>query len=279
MKNLIEELKELSLNNEIWMPFKNCNGIYYSVSNKGRFSSGVSINPRRHRGRGWKVKILSPYANKKGYMLVRTKENHMTKHYQLHRVVLMTFAPCDNMELLQVNHIDGNKSNNNLSNLEWCTCQENIEHSIRTGLVDLTKNVSMYSLSGDYIKTFKSITQAELETKVIGVNISSCCKGKIRQTGGYQWSYEKVNNIGMVRPKKIAEDLKTRYCKPIIAIQDNIKKYRFNSVLEAGEFIGASHANVNISACALGKRKSAYGYQWQFALEASEGMYGKETEK
>ncbi len=124
MKNLYETLEEISLKDEFWMPFKQCANIYYSVSNKGRFSSGISINPKRHKGRGWKVKILSTYANKKGYMLVRTKENGVTKRYPLHRIVLSAFHRCDNMELLQVNHINGDKSNNSLDNLEWSTCKE-----------------------------------------------------------------------------------------------------------------------------------------------------------
>ena len=140
----------------------------------------------------------------------------------------------------------------------------NIEHAIRTGLSDLTKNVSMYSLNGEFIRTFNSLTLAEKETGVLVVNIAASCKGKVRQAGGYQWRYEEVSNIGRVRSKKIAEDLKNRYCKQIIALQNEKEVHKFNSVLEAGNFIDKPHANVNISACALGKRKSAYGYQWQY---------------
>lgn len=273
MKNLYDTLKEISSLDEIWLPFKQCNNIYYSVSNKGRFSSGTSINPKKHKGRGWKVKIISPYANKKGYMLVRTRENGITKYYQLHRIVLSIFSPCNNMEILQVNHIDGNKSNNNLNNLEWCTCKENIDHAIRTGLINLTKKVYQYDLNGNFIKEFESITQAEKETSVFGVNIIACCRDKVRQAGGYQWRYFKQDKIAKARNKKVAEDLKTRYCKTVIAIQNNIAVHRFNSVLEASVFIGKSHADVNISACALGKRKSAHGYSWKYAIEAPKDMY------
>lgn len=264
MKNLYDTLKEMSSSDEIWLPFKRCANIYYSVSNKGRFSSGTSINPKRHKGRGWKVKIISPYTNKKGYMFVRTKENGITKHYQLHRIVLSIFSPCNSMEILQVNHIDGDKSNNNLNNLEWCNCKENIEHAFKNGLIDTTKKVYQYSLDGDFIKEFVSITQAEKETSILGVNISACCKNKVRQSGGYQWRYYKQDNIGKVRAKKIADDLKARYCKTVAAFQDGIEVRVFNSVLEASEFIGKPHANANISACALGKRKTAYGYSWKY---------------
>lgn len=114
------------------------------------------------------------------------------------------------------------------------------------------------------MKEFESITQAEKETFILGANIIACCRDKVRQSGGYQWKYYKQDNIGKVRAKKIADDLKTRNCKMVAAFQDGIEVKRFNSVLEASEFIGKPYANVNISACALGKRKTAYGYSWQY---------------
>jgi len=54
--------------------------------------------------------------------------------YSVHRLILENFNPVEGMENLQVNHIDGNKRNNKLSNLEWTTCQENIDHAINNNL-------------------------------------------------------------------------------------------------------------------------------------------------
>lgn len=56
------------------------------------------------------------------------------KRKLVHRLVLMTFNPVENMENLQVNHIDGNKRNNNISNLEWCTLEENMKHAWENNL-------------------------------------------------------------------------------------------------------------------------------------------------
>lgn len=264
MNSMIEELGKISNSGEVWLPYKTVGKRLYFVSNMGRFVSIESINPKLHKGRCWKVKIISPYPNSKGYMLVRTNENKKTYHHQLHRVVLSTFCPLLDDSNYQVNHIDGDKSNNNLSNLEWCTCKENIQHAIQNKLIDNTKRVSMYSLNGDFIKEFDSITDAEKETGVLGVNISACCKHKIRQSGGYQWRYEKLKTIEKVRPKKIAEDLRTRGCKQVDMYNGLVKVQSFASVLDAAKFIGKPNAQVNISACALGKRKSAYGYGWTY---------------
>ena len=54
--------------------------------------------------------------------------------YSVHRLILENFNPVEGMENLQVNHIDGNKENNKLENLEWITCKENIQHAIDNNL-------------------------------------------------------------------------------------------------------------------------------------------------
>lgn len=73
--------------------------------------------------------------DKNGYIRVGlTRNDGKSKSYKVHRLVLLTFLPNPNSDTLQVNHIDGNKENNTLKNLEWVTCQENIEHAIKNKL-------------------------------------------------------------------------------------------------------------------------------------------------
>lgn len=80
-------------------------------------------------------KILSPQLDKDGYEKVQMISTDEKRHrYSVHRVVLENFMPVEGMEKLQVNHIDRNKRNNNLSNLEWATCKENITHAIENKL-------------------------------------------------------------------------------------------------------------------------------------------------
>ena len=82
------------------------------------------------------------YVNHKGYMTVSLYINEKSHTFFVHRLVLMTFNPVEGMESLQVNHIDCNKKNNHISNLEWCTQSENQKHAFTHGLIDRkgTKN-------------------------------------------------------------------------------------------------------------------------------------------
>lgn len=80
-------------------------------------------------------KILCPQLDKDGYQKVQMMSTDGKRHrYSVHRLVLENFNPVEGMKNLQVNHIDGNKQNNALSNLEWVTCEENIHHAMKNNL-------------------------------------------------------------------------------------------------------------------------------------------------
>ena len=98
-------------------------------------------------------------------MQVHLVANGNSKLVVIHRLVAKAFIP-NPQNKAQVNHIDGNKKNNNVRNLEWCTNQENVIHAINIGLIDLeklknrkhyTKAVNQYSINGEFIKRWDSI--------------------------------------------------------------------------------------------------------------------------
>jgi hypothetical protein len=83
----------------------------------------------------YKNEWMNVREGKDGYMTLNLVTNdNKYRTCSVHRLVLATFSPTENIEMLQVNHKDGNKKNNHLSNLEWVTPQENIAHSWKMGL-------------------------------------------------------------------------------------------------------------------------------------------------
>lgn len=148
----------------------------YEVSNLGKVRNIKS-------GR-----ILKPFPNRGGYLRHRLYGYDKKKNLPLHRIIATAFIdnpdekPC-------VNHIDENKLNNDLSNLEWCTVRENIIHGTRTKRVaeKNSQKVIQLDLDDNVLNVFKSMVQAERETGALARNISSCCNGKRKSAGGYKW--------------------------------------------------------------------------------------------
>ena len=107
----------------------------YEVSSDGDvFSLGRVVYDSIGRTRHIKPKKLNPSKTNAGYLEVRlTDENGKSKNHLIHRLVAEAFIENpDNKEF--VNHIDGVKTNNLVTNLEWTTCGENNTHAYETGL-------------------------------------------------------------------------------------------------------------------------------------------------
>lgn len=121
---------------EIWKEMYN-NGEFYECSNTGKVRS-KGRNCDRSDGKRCviKSKILNPSVDGNGYLrtMVRYKDRYRT--IKVHREILKAFCPVPNFDKLECNHKDGNKTNNNLENLEWMTRSENIKHSFDIGLQD-----------------------------------------------------------------------------------------------------------------------------------------------
>lgn len=117
---------------ELWKPITNYEG-YYEVSNQGNVRTVTRFieNSGKH-GMWYKSRLLKFNIDKDGYCTVALQKEGKIKRCKVHRLVLSTFDKPN--EDLQVNHIDGNKTNNCLSNLEWTTSSENIKHAYTIGL-------------------------------------------------------------------------------------------------------------------------------------------------
>ena len=132
-------------------------------------------------------KILKTSINEKGYIKVSLNKKNKKHKTGVHRLVALTFIPNPN-NYKEVNHIDENKQNNNVNNLEWCSRKQNIEHSIKSGKFKITR-VTQYDLKGNKIKDFNSCSQAERETGIPRTHICKCVLGRygFKTAGGYIW--------------------------------------------------------------------------------------------
>ena len=121
---------------EVWKDIPNFEGSY-QVSSMGRVRSVDRMvtykdgRIQKHKGR-----VRKPHVHKNtGYEQAGLYNDNGVTNKSVHRLVLETFKPCVNMNDLQVNHLDGNKLNNHLTNLEWVTGLDNISHAYDIGLV------------------------------------------------------------------------------------------------------------------------------------------------
>jgi hypothetical protein len=138
-----------------------------------------------------KNKYLTPTDNGYGYKFITLYGNGKKNKHYIHRLVLETFKPVENMAQLQCNHIDENKSNNNLSNLEWCTAKENANSGTRNERSAKARSMKVYCRELDRI--FNSMNEAADELEINSGHICECCKGQRKTAGRMHWKYVKIN--------------------------------------------------------------------------------------
>ena len=148
-------------------PIEGYNG-YYSISEEGEVWSEKS------------KKFLSVFTDKDGYLLCNLYRDGIRKLHKIHRLVALTFIPNPENKP-QVNHIDGNKANNHIDNLEWASPEENIKHAWSSGLAKskLTEEDVLY-IRTNYIPKSPDFGGRALAKKfnVVPSVISNVVKGK-----------------------------------------------------------------------------------------------------
>ena len=171
---------------EIWKDIEGYEGLY-QVSNLGRVKSlgnGSSNNS--------KERILKSYKNNNGYLRVFLCKEQIRKIYLVHRLVASAFIPnTDNLP--QVNHIDEDKTNNRVDNLEWCDIKYNSNYGSRIERVSKANSISIlqFTKNGEFVRRWDSAREVERELGIKHSNITSCLKGRYKKAGNYVWCYEK----------------------------------------------------------------------------------------
>ena len=275
---------------EIWLPV--CHETFsehYLVSNKGRVKSLYkSLGSVKNSSDG--NEFISLINHSEGYKCVALSHNGMTKRFFVHRLVAEAFIPNPN-NLPQVNHIDGNKQNNCVSNLEWCTARENIRHAIDTGLIpygvrspykinnklyfkENAKPVYQFTMDGKLIKKWRCALDASSSLGIPNNKIYMCCNNQISYTNGFLFSYTDFAKPVLSSPKSkngLSERKSNNDVPKIHRTRRPISQYdlngnliaKFNDTKTASLQTGVS--KTGISLCCSGKRKQSNGFVWKYA--------------
>lgn len=192
----------MELKTEIFVPINGYNG-RYEVSNHGRIKSlKRKVLSRWGKYRTIPEIILKPKTTRTGYHSVSLciKQKHST--FSVHQLVATHFIPNPDSKP-HVNHIDTNKINNCVWNLEWNTALENMTHAIAHGLVPKMKPpinrgikaynhrpIIQFDLLGNKVKEWGFLSEASTALGYCRSNIIACCKGRKAAYNGFVWKYK-----------------------------------------------------------------------------------------
>jgi len=240
---------------EIWKDIKGFEGIY-KISNKGRVFS-IKNNYNRK---------LTP--DSKGYLRINLCKKGSGYTKKVHRLVAEAFIP--NIENKpQVNHKDRDVTNNYVTNLEWCTNTENMQHRINTGFFtdeaieklrlantgsNSNNGISVVQIDAKTNKVIKTFINASQAAKTLGLNrsyITKVCKGHQSTTGGYKWEYlDSSMNENKITNKNTCK----REILQLDPITDEVI-FEYSSIADASRYLNIDDAN--ISAVCKGEKKLA----------------------
>lgn len=149
----------------------------YLVSSKGRVRNSIKNN------------LLKPSITC-GYYKVRLSENGMVQDWMIHKLVYILFTNDNDLNNYVIDHIDGNKLNNDIKNLRKISQSENVIAALyQTKTNSSAKEVGQYDLNGKYITRFPSAREAARSLGLDGSTISKVCRGINKSHGGFIFKY------------------------------------------------------------------------------------------
>ena len=204
--------------------------------------------------------ILSQ-SSQQDYKFVGLIINGKQKRMRVHRMVALAFI--DNPDNKPyVNHINGNRSDNNVENLEWVTPSENTQHAVDTGLFKSgrARAVVQYNLNGEQMATFESASEAARQTGGSQSKITMCCRRQRDSANDYQWRYyDDIQDVQKIE-KKFITGKKVAQCDE----EGNILKI-YPSFKEAARAVNGTSSAISRVCSGINIRHK--GYKWKLVEE------------
>lgn len=206
-----EKWKKIIINNQ---------ETFYSVSNFGKVRNDKTKT------------FLTGTINNNGYHMVHLRQR-VDKYCSVHRLVMKAFCPCENEDDLEINHIDGDKTNNTLSNLEWVNRIENMRAYRSNSL----GKCYQYDLDGNFIQEFENFSEAAKKLNLDAYSIWRCLREEYQHLDKFQFkNYYKGQIPSWSDPR----------AKKVFVYTDDgefIKSY--SSQKEAAKDFGLSHQSIS----------------------------------
>ena len=181
---------------EIWKDIEGYEGLY-QINSEGIV--------RNKKGCIRKSKL-----KKDGYVSITLCKNGEHKTFLVHRLVATAFIPNPNNYTI-INHINEDKTDNRVENLEWCSKSYNNTYGTRIEKVfyKLSKPVLQFTKDGKLVKKWENTTHIKNELGFSSSSINSCCKGRLKTAYGYKWCYHykslwERKHIPLIKQKKVA---------------------------------------------------------------------------
>ena len=165
---------------EKWKDISGYEG-HYRISNKGNVMSLKKVPPF----------LMCPAPTLKGYLRIKLTLNGIPKTISVHRLVAENFIPNLEKDKNMINHKNGIKNDNCVENLEWVNNSQNVKHSFEVlgKTSPFRKKVGKYSIDGEFLDSYNSLTDAGRINGIVSNSIGACCNEKRKTAGGFKWKF------------------------------------------------------------------------------------------